>query len=324
MLKFLDYPVDQLPARYRESIELAYQIWECWMTERVPSRPLNHGHRRAASTRISHPLTTPSSLSSSSSTSSSDSCSDSPSTTSPIGTPEFPQYCPEELFGRCYNNPRRDPPVPVSQMVLLYDRLVTEPSDRTTVSNPYSRIGTPPPGERIWWPDERLDPSCMDYEMRGMVYKRDDKQVLVNYGDMITFSDPDGRSYTPQDHSVHERINKSPVKTKKPKRARIDNRKGCSSLQTPYVRMLGETNGRRTVQAWARALRRYKPGSGRIDANLKKYRAEICRPPPESPPWTWQPGSLSAWPKWALKKRAEVLVAMFCDKEPLLWKRASP
>lgn len=291
------------------------------MTEKVPGRPLNYGHRRVVSTRNSDPLTTPPSSSSSSSSF------DSTSRISPIpvGTPGFLRYCPEELFGGCYNKPRRDPPAPMSQMCLLQNCLLTEPeSDRTVTSYAHNRIGTPQPGEKIWWPDERLDPLRVDRNRSGLVYERDNRKAILPWGNIDTFSDSGGRSYAPLDHPVHERTVKPPAKTKKSKRVCTGKRKGRSSLQTSYVQLLGESNGQRAVQAWAQALRRYKPASGRIDANLKKYRAETCRAPPASPPWTWQPGSLSAWPKWALKRRAEVLVAMFYGKEPLLWKRTSP
>lgn len=316
MTKFLQFPLHELPDRYQEAIELTRKIWDCWMSERVPGPPLNSGHRRAAARGIpvSNPAAPPFSWSPPS-TSMSPSTSVSPdSRVAHICS--RPKYCSDDVFGRCYNKPRRDPPVPVSQMHLPHHRVLTEPETAmTTVSCSRSRVGAPPPGGAHWWPDEHLTPSCVESVTSGIVYERDNEQVFLRYDAMDSSFEGTEFSYVPLDNSLYQ-----PQLQALPAPAR----RGKNPVPEPsYLHFLNGCGNRRDVRAWTRKQRRYQPVADKVDASLRKYRSEPSRAVPSSSPWTWQPGSLPVWPKWAVKKRAEEVAKMFNDQSPLLWERTS-
>lgn len=213
MTKFHDFPLHELPDRYQESIGLAQKIWDCWMTERVLGPPLNTGHRRAAHGAPLSTASTPSPAPFSWS---------SPPTLEPsssLYSRNRQKYCSDDLFGRCYNRPKRDPPVPVSQMYLPHRRILTEPETvLTTMSSSRSCLGTPPAGESLWWPDEHITPSCVESVSSGIVYEREDEQVVLRYDDMASSFDGSTYSHAPLDDPAYQppqQLNKTIPPTRK-------------------------------------------------------------------------------------------------------------
>lgn len=260
-----------------------------------PASELNSGHRRAAHGApgsAASPSSAPFSWSPPSA--SEPSSSSVPHDLLALYSCNRQKYCPDDLFGRCYNRPRRDPPVPVSQMYLPHQRILTEPETAmTTVSSSRSCLGTPPAGESLWWPDEHITPSCVESVSSGIVYEREDEQVVLRYDDMASSFDGSTYSYAPLDDPAYQppqQLNKTIPPTRK-----ADNR----SRPALYIQCRNGSGSQRDVRAWARTLRRYELFVDKPDATLRKYRAESFRAVPTSAPWTWQPGSMSAWPRWA-------------------------
>lgn len=331
-----------MPPCFRESIDLARKIWGCWMSERVPGPPLNSGHRRQAT--IKHSRITPSKPASSSPYSSlyrnSSSQSHASSLTSvsicPSVGPNRKRYCHERDLYPFYTKPRRDPPITKEQLMPPRRRLEVEPETVWThPSSKNSRIGTPPPGQPQWWPDEHITPSCVESTASGIWYEREGKRDFLSFKKMVPSFDGSHLSYRPFDDPIYRSptpsfgnaVEKAEARRKKAEEAKRrgpayepdDQYPPPSDPMAFYSKIVPIEKP--SLEKWRQSLKRRKlehPAGSKLqtdDTGLRKYQAEPVMPVPDTEPWTWQPAGLARWPKWALKRRAEAVAKLSIGRE---------
>lgn len=342
------YPTEKIPSIFDESIDLARKIWNVWMDEKVPGPPLNAGHPRKATKR--HQLNSGQPVSSHLRGDSSSQSS--VSVASSIGS-NRQRYCDEQHLYPFYTKPRRDPPVPVKDMLLPRRKLDTEPETVWThPSSTSSRIGLPPLDKPQYWPDEEITPSCVESTASGVWYERDGKREFITFGRMPVGFKGSAKSYLPFDDPVYQKsgtsfhrrefgsdtpLGRSIMRVfavRDDQRYPVDD--GVSDIERPPPTDPSAFYSKDvpleppSMESWRQSLRPTKPPVGRKkDRILAKYQAEPSMPKPDSDPWTWRPDSLPLWSKRALKRRAEAVVVVSSEyPTPPFWirkrKRAEP